>query len=248
MPTRRITFTVPGEPIAKGQPRAYLRRGVGVRTYTPTRTRHYMDTVRLFASQAVGVAPPIAGPVEVTLDCYLPRPKRMVWRSRPMPAALAPTAPDLSNVLKAVEDGINGVVINDDRQIVSLIASKSYCAGPGFGDARPRIEVTVLELGQTPMRLDTRTLIPHDRTIETNTRTSAHSAICDLRGDRATAQPEVLATKRNEMHPPENEMQGHASRCPWCGANIEPQAARRGHPKRFCSDACRVRAWKKREE
>ena len=44
-----------------------------------------------------------------------------------------------------------------------------------------------------------------------------------------------------------NEMQGHRiSFCGHCGAELKPQITRRGHPKRYCSDACRAKAWRQR--
>lgn len=44
-----------------------------------------------------------------------------------------------------------------------------------------------------------------------------------------------------------NGMQGPLiSFCALCGRGLEPQNARRGQPKRFCSDACRARAWRDR--
>ena len=47
--------------------------------------------------------------------------------------------------------------------------------------------------------------------------------------------------------PQTNEMQGHGiSFCEHCGAELKPQITRRGHPKRYCSDACRARAWRRR--
>ena len=45
--------------------------------------------------------------------------------------------------------------------------------------------------------------------------------------------------------PQANEMQGYRiSFCWHCGAELKPQITRRGHPKRYCSDACRARAWR----
>lgn len=45
-----------------------------------------------------------------------------------------------------------------------------------------------------------------------------------------------------------NGMQGPLiSFCALCGRRFEPQNTRRGQPKRFCSDACRARAWRRRD-
>jgi hypothetical protein len=45
-----------------------------------------------------------------------------------------------------------------------------------------------------------------------------------------------------------NEMQGgRISFCGHCGGSLTPQLTRRGHLKRYCSDACRARAWRQSE-
>ncbi|WP_163360796.1 RusA family crossover junction endodeoxyribonuclease, partial [Klebsiella aerogenes] len=46
---------------------------------------------------------------------------------------LKPTSkPDIDNLLKAVADGMNGIVYADDAAIVSFSCSKVYAAGDGF--------------------------------------------------------------------------------------------------------------------
>ncbi len=45
--------------------------------------------------------------------------------------------------------------------------------------------------------------------------------------------------------PETNGMQGHGIPfCGHCGRALDAQKIRRGEPKRFCSDACRARAWR----
>ena len=47
--------------------------------------------------------------------------------------------------------------------------------------------------------------------------------------------------------PQTNEMQAYRiSFCEHCGAELRPQITRRGYPKRYCSDACRAKAWRQR--
>lgn len=47
--------------------------------------------------------------------------------------------------------------------------------------------------------------------------------------------------------PQTNGMQGHRiSFCEHCGVELKPQNTRRGYPKRYCSDACRAKAWRRR--
>jgi len=61
-----------------------------------------------------------------------------------------------------------------------------------------------------------------------------------LTADQPTARPLGPDSETNEM-------QGRSiSFCGHCGGDLDPQEIRRGHPKRFCSDACRARAWRRR--
>ena len=39
--------------------------------------------------------------------------------------------PDASNILKSIEDAMNGVVFNDDSQIVNIHVTKVYATEPG---------------------------------------------------------------------------------------------------------------------
>jgi Holliday junction resolvase RusA-like endonuclease len=61
------------------------------------------------------------GPVAVHVTFRLPRPKT-VKRSQPH------AKPDLDKLVRGCMDPISGVLFNDDAQIVSLSAGKSYCA------------------------------------------------------------------------------------------------------------------------
>jgi Holliday junction resolvase RusA-like endonuclease len=85
-----------------------------------------------------GPAPKLlAGPLSVRMIFYLPRPK-----SAPKRVVHHLTKPDVSNLVKIVEDALNGVVWYDDKQIVRLVAEKMF-------DERPGVELEVQELGAT---------------------------------------------------------------------------------------------------
>lgn len=127
-----VAFVVPGKPTGKGRPRA-VARGKFVRMYTPEATATYESIVALAASQAMAGQPLIAGPVEVVMRMVLPIP--VSWSKRKQADALAGTLmpgtkPDMDNVVKAIFDAINGIVWNDDVQVVDLQARKRYGATP----------------------------------------------------------------------------------------------------------------------
>lgn len=131
-PLRRVVFAIPGQPVAKGRPK-FARQGSFVRTYTPEKTATYENLVKLFATQAMSGRPPIEGPVELWLDINLQIPTS--WskkRQREAAAGLvaATKKPDADNVLKAVKDGMNGIVWFDDAQAVEYRVSKRYSTSP----------------------------------------------------------------------------------------------------------------------
>ena len=127
-----ITFTVPGQPVAKARPRATTIGGAA-RLYTPGKTRDYERSVQLAATLAMRGGP-IGCAVAVSLDIRLPVPAS--WSKTRCADALAgrvfaTSKPDADNFAKAVLDGCNGVVFLDDAQVVRLTAQKRYAETPG---------------------------------------------------------------------------------------------------------------------
>lgn len=128
-----VHFFVPGKPLGKGRPRA-ARRGKNITLYTPEKTVKYESTVALFARQAMAGRALIDGPVVATLFIALPIPAS--WSKKKKAQVLAdellPTGkPDSDNVVKTIFDAINGVVWNDDTQVVDHTAKKRYRPTPG---------------------------------------------------------------------------------------------------------------------
>jgi Holliday junction resolvase RusA-like endonuclease len=88
--------------------------------------------------------PPVilSGPLELEVDAYLRIPKGFSKKkaAEALSGTLRPTGkPDLSNLVKKIEDRMSGWFYNDDRQIVSKVSRKWY------GDP-PRWEVTLRQL------------------------------------------------------------------------------------------------------
>ncbi len=129
-----IKFTVPGAPVGKGRPKVSTRGGKFAKMYTPEKTANYETLVALAAQQAMVGRTLLAGPVEVQMAILLPIPAS--WSKKKQAAALAgqvyPTKkPDADNVVKAIFDGINGVVWNDDVQACDIVVRKRYAETPG---------------------------------------------------------------------------------------------------------------------
>jgi Holliday junction resolvase RusA-like endonuclease len=137
----QITFHVPGVPVAKARARISTRGGK-VRSFTPHKTVAFEGLVALAAARAMEGADPLGGPVSLSLSVELPVPQS--WSLKKRAAALAGTVqpcgrPDIDNFTKAIADGGNGVLWNDDAQITRLIATKRYAQQPGV-----HVEVTAL--------------------------------------------------------------------------------------------------------
>ena len=67
-----VAFVVPGEPVAKGRARAFIRGG-HVAHYTPEKTARFENLVKLAAQQAMN-GEPISGPVALYCTFVLPVP------------------------------------------------------------------------------------------------------------------------------------------------------------------------------
>jgi Holliday junction resolvase RusA-like endonuclease len=103
-------------------------------TFTDAKTVAYENLVRFAAVSAYGSAAPMTRPVAVEIVVRLAPPASATKRQRAEMLAgdRAPTRlPDLDNVAKAVLDGCNGVVFDDDRRIVRLSAWKVYANTTG---------------------------------------------------------------------------------------------------------------------
>jgi Holliday junction resolvase RusA-like endonuclease len=133
-----ISFTVPGEPVAKGRAKVTTINGFA-RMYTPTKTVSYESTVALFASQAMAGRKPLDGPVSLSVHAVFAIPAS--WTKKRLQAHLVSPEyvvkrPDGDNLLKAVSDALNGICFKDDAQVADGRVIKVY------GD-QPRVDVTV---------------------------------------------------------------------------------------------------------
>lgn len=125
-----ISFFIPGEPVAKGRARS-TKSGFH---YTPEKTIRYESTVALFGNQAMAGKDIIINPVNMELFIFMPIPGS--WSKKKQERAhkgeIRPAIkPDISNLLKSVEDGLNGIIYKDDSQIIECSIKKFYSKTPG---------------------------------------------------------------------------------------------------------------------
>ncbi|ELK47205.1 RusA family crossover junction endodeoxyribonuclease [Halobacillus sp. BAB-2008] len=136
-----IQFTVLGEPVAQGRPRAGKSKNGKTVLYDPPKSKGFKQYVGLVASQH---APSelLEGPLSVKVKVYKPSLKSSSKkRTAEAEAGLfrPVTKPDVDNYVKGIKDALNKVIWNDDSQVVELTVSKWY-------SAKPRVEVQIMEL------------------------------------------------------------------------------------------------------
>lgn len=129
----QIYFTVP-QVSGKGRPR-FARQGTFVKTYTDAKTLTYEKSIQTYAKQAMGSTSPLIGAVAAYLHIGIPiPPSYSKTRQKACIEGLErPTKkPDIDNIVKAVLDGMNGIVYLDDKQVVDLHLTKVYSLSEGI--------------------------------------------------------------------------------------------------------------------
>jgi len=135
-----IEFTIPGNPVSQGRPRA-AKRGNKVIMYDPKESREYKEYVALIARQHAPKKP-IEGALSVNIKIYRQIPKSTTKKDRALFLAGIKrpiVKSDTSNYVKGIEDALNGIIYKDDSQIVDLYAAKYY-------SDNPRVEISVKEI------------------------------------------------------------------------------------------------------
>lgn len=132
-----IKLTIPGEPMGKARPRVTKTGFI----YTPKKTVNYETLIKELFIMKYPDFQPIEGPVEMVLNAWLKMPKSSNKKTGAMLIGeIRPTKkPDMSNILKSVEDALNNLAYNDDKQIVELTLKKRF-------SHRPRIELEIAEI------------------------------------------------------------------------------------------------------
>lgn len=134
----RFEFDI--SPVEQARPRA-TRMGKGIRLYDPKKVTVFKRKLGILAKQQMldrGLEP-FDGPLEVRMEFYRPVQASISKKeqARRLSGVHRPTVkPDLSNYIKALEDGLNGIIWIDDNRIVQIVAEKKY-------SDRPRIVIEV---------------------------------------------------------------------------------------------------------
>lgn len=97
----------------------------------------FKATIRHSVQQMYQLAP-LEGPLQIRIRAVFPRPKSMIWKTKPMPRVLHTSTPDADNVTKAVQDAVNQILWRDDSQIAIETCEKWIAAG----DEQPHVVLT----------------------------------------------------------------------------------------------------------
>ena len=142
-----LRVTIPGQPVAKGRPRFYMR-GKHPKVHTDAKTKAYEQKVAMVIGTSTalrGQPRPLCGvrdPVRVDVCAVFQRPASLMRKADP--DGLVPHAkrPDLDNVVKSLLDGVQGaggLIWKDDGQ-VQCIRAESWYAEKG---EPPRVELVI---------------------------------------------------------------------------------------------------------
>ena len=137
---QKLMFEIPGSPIGQGRPKFSTING-HAKAYDPEKSRNYKAYVRMLATQAMKETgfERIDGPCAVLINAFfeVPKSKSKRFREAALKGTERPTKkPDADNIVKAIQDALNGLVYKDDAYIVHLACQKFY-------SDNPRVEVFV---------------------------------------------------------------------------------------------------------
>ncbi|MQB58342.1 RusA family crossover junction endodeoxyribonuclease [Lactobacillus reuteri] len=131
----KLTFDI--EPVEQARPRA-TRMGRGIRLYDPKKVSVYKKQLAMMCKFQYKDQP-LSGQLTVNLKFYRHVQSSVSKKERKLRliGAHRPTVkPDVDNYIKSTLDGLNGLLWEDDNQIVKIVAEKYY-------SDHPRVEIEV---------------------------------------------------------------------------------------------------------
>ena len=138
-----LNFVVDGEPVAQGRPR-FTRIGGFVRAYDPKKSKDYKKQIATAAVAAMAESKTTITGKPLSAEIYIfvgiPKSKSKKFKAAAADGDVLPTVrPDVDNLAKIVLDALNGIVYEDDKQVITLFINKKY-------SEYPRIEVKLNEI------------------------------------------------------------------------------------------------------
>lgn len=130
MKSKKLTLKIEGVAVAQSRPRFSYRDGY-VRIYTAQKVMDYREIIREKALEEIKKQKweRTGGPIGVRIKEYREIPKSFSKKKYELALSgeIRPVVkPDVDNIAKAILDALNGVVWEDDKQIVNLSLEKHY--------------------------------------------------------------------------------------------------------------------------
>jgi len=145
-----VTFTVWGDAAPYRERSKVLRprgrNGYIIISAKDPSTKTYQDLINLQARAAMAGRKPIAGAVRLEATFHIAVPPTWPKYKRTMALAgdLYPCPrPDLTNLVKCIEDAMSGLVFEDDAHVVDQLIKKRYAP-------KPFLNVTITHVGANP--------------------------------------------------------------------------------------------------
>jgi Holliday junction resolvase RusA-like endonuclease len=126
-----IVYVIPGDPIPLARPRFGKKK-----VYDSQRAEKLVWEIML--KNQHGALPELTGPLLLDITFYMPVAQKKMKNKEQLYGRPHQFRPDLSNMIKYVEDIANEIIYHDDCQISSITAKKVY--------GEPRTEFTVTKL------------------------------------------------------------------------------------------------------
>ncbi len=122
----KLVIELPGNPVPKGRPR--FGRG---HAYTPSATALYERSLAWAAKAAMKGQHKFKGPLRINVTAYVAIPEKYnrTKRLAALSGMLWPRG-DVDNFAKICLDACNGIVFEDDAQVVVLMACKVFASTP----------------------------------------------------------------------------------------------------------------------
>jgi Holliday junction resolvase RusA-like endonuclease len=137
-----MLIIIPGQPIAKGRPRASIQDG-RIHMRTPDKTANWTTRAAMEIRRVIG-CPMYTGPVRVDVVAVFKRPQRMLAKKWPNRRELHAVKPDRDNIDKIICDALTKAgAIKDDCQVCDGRVQKFYA--DRIESAHVEIIITTME-------------------------------------------------------------------------------------------------------
>ena len=131
----QVQIIIPGEPVGKGRPR-FAVVGGHAKAFTPKKTRDYEELIKWHYVQQNGsfcFDKDDALSLEVLAEMSIAPSNSKTVQQQKRTGEIRPLKkPDADNILKVVQDALNGLAYPDDVQIVESHIVKRYSDAPGL--------------------------------------------------------------------------------------------------------------------